>query len=134
MNYENLLLRLSQLSQGGLIYWVNLENRIKISDFKIITNPSERDSEWFLTVIGPDNHPFDIQHPKLKFTSSTWQIRKNGQVMPWFINELPTSIFLLIAQWWMKILAYKAWMASEYKPRYYTGILNEIQNSYIGTS
>lgn len=126
MNYENLLLRLSQLSQGGLTYWVNLENRVKISDFKIVTNPSEMQNEWFLTVIGPDNHPFDIQHPKLKFTASTWQIRKNGQVMPWFMNELPVNIFLLVTQWWMKILAYKAWMVSEYKSNYYTGLLNAI--------
>lgn len=126
MNYENLLLKLSQFSQGGLEYWVNIDNRIKISDFKIVTNTSQNSSEWFLTVIGPNNEPFDISHPRLKFTASTWQIKKRGNVMPWFVNELPTTVFLLVAQWWMKILAYRAWMASDDKPKYYTGILNAI--------
>lgn len=100
----------------------NEENKIRIRDFKTVTTRIN-EASWLMSLYGPDNKPFEIKHPKLKFTSSTWNIKRKSNLVPWFICELPETLYLIVLSWYMRSIAYRSWTASSYSP-YYADLLS----------
>lgn len=100
--------------------FLTVDNTIKISDFKVIVNKEM--NTWQFGIYGPDNVPMSVTHPKLKFQSEIWNIKKKSSAVPWFISELPDKFFVLICRWWIKVTAYVQWK-KENKPNDYKEIL-----------
>ena len=94
---------------GNYIY--NPSNKIRLYDFKIITT-NKSSKLWEFKIIGPDNNPFPVKHPKLKFTSDTWSIGKYPTTVPWFLLHVPDMLFVVIIQWYIRSCAQKQWYQS----------------------
>lgn len=107
---------------GALSYASNEDNRVRVKDFKIITEKKGFDT-WQLDLFGPDNIAFIIQHPQLKFYSNSWTVKKKTPIAPWFLSELPDRLFILAMQWWMKFIGYRTWIATAEKSMYYRDIV-----------
>lgn len=124
---QNLLTQVKKtffLFTGALNYASNENNKIRVKDFKIVTTKKNLDT-WELSLYGPDNIPYIIQHPKLGFFSNTWYIKKKTSIAPWFLSELPDKLFLLAMQWWMRFIGYRMWVSTAEKSMYYLDIFNK---------
>lgn len=113
-----------KLFKTAVTYSTNENNKIRIKDFKIVTE-KKTTNYWTLSLYGPDNLPFAIAHPKLGFQSNLWHIKKHSSIAPWFVSELPDWLFIAAMQWWMKFIAYKAWTSDAERAMYYTDLFTQ---------